>query len=346
MVKLVNFVVLLCFPILSIALSSLALLGPTGDGKSSSGNAFVQVLGHETTDIFVEGSSIYSETKIPQSFVVGNLKITDTPGLMDTEGLTKDEAHVEAIVEYLAKDKYINGFIIVLNEQNIRFTSPLQNAIKLLVDSFGPDMLSHMGILFTRAISRTAEQAQFTVQSEIIPALEKLTGQSIPLMPFWQIETHPEKLTGPPLYIPHSSLEAMQQHKKDTVLQIKQWVEKLPALDVSDAKPGEYVVTQERKREAAELKRQHDEAINPDKTTNNCRERELRRRDGETERYGPRCYGPVGPKKYKDYWQDVDYVRECQTTYYKNSGGQQSQSAWISTGEFIRQEGRWTKHMC
>ena len=219
MVKLVNFVVLLCFPILSIALSSIALLGPTGDGKSSSGNAFVQVLGHETTDVFVEGSSIHSETKIP-------------------------------------------------------------------------------------------------------PAPR------------------------PPLYTPQSSLEAMQQHNEDTVLQIKQWVEKLPALDVSDAKPGEYVVTQERKREAAELKRQHDEAINPDKTTNNCRERELRRRGGETDSYGSRCYGPVGPEKYKDYWQDVDYVRECQTTYYKNSGGQHSQSAWISTGEYTKQEGRWTKNMC
>ena len=73
------------------------LLGQTGAGKSTVGQKFIERLGHRGV-VFEASDSIEAHTQKPKSVIVGGIKVTDTPGLMDTEGREKDIKNVELIV--------------------------------------------------------------------------------------------------------------------------------------------------------------------------------------------------------------------------------------------------------
>ena len=67
--------------------------------------------------------------------------------------------------------------------------------MKLLVESFGPEILNHMGVLFTRSTRRTVEESvRFVNQQHLVPALREMTGYPISFLPSWQVENYPKRL--------------------------------------------------------------------------------------------------------------------------------------------------------
>lgn len=73
------------------------LLGQTGAGKSTVGQALAEHLGHRGV-VFEASDSLEAHTQAPKSVVVGGIKLTDTPGLMDDKGREKDIKNMELIV--------------------------------------------------------------------------------------------------------------------------------------------------------------------------------------------------------------------------------------------------------
>eukprot|EP00981_Chlorochromonas_danica_P015803 scaffold14521_cov129-Ochromonas_danica.AAC.1 len=77
------------------------------------------------------------------------------------------------------------------------------------------------------------------------------------------------------------------------------------------------------------------DTVDPSKTQQECREREVKRVAQHSKRYGGHCYGLFGPRKYRDYWTDVTYLRECRSA---------DKSA--SSECFTKQEGRYKENVC
>jgi predicted GTPase len=142
---------------MSQTLKNALLLGQTGAGKSTVAQALAAHLGHVGI-VFEASDKIEAHTQKPKSVTVGGIKVTDSPGLMDTEGRGKDIKNMELIVttvrggmssleqqctrvrciataapltnscnDVQAKsDTGLHAAILVLNEANDRFDSALQ----------------------------------------------------------------------------------------------------------------------------------------------------------------------------------------------------------------------------
>jgi predicted GTPase len=81
-----------------MAVANAMLLGQTGAGKSTVGQAFIEHFGHRGR-VFEASDGIDAHTQAPKSITVAGIKITDTPGLMDTMGRAKDIVNMELIVK-------------------------------------------------------------------------------------------------------------------------------------------------------------------------------------------------------------------------------------------------------
>jgi GTP-binding protein EngB required for normal cell division len=99
----------------------IAILGRTGDGKSSFGNLLAALLGHSGRAPFSEGSSSFSHTADPSWIVIGDTMIVDLPGLCDTGGVEMDEKNIPKIVTFLKGIGRVNAFVHVVNEASPRF---------------------------------------------------------------------------------------------------------------------------------------------------------------------------------------------------------------------------------
>ncbi len=78
---------------------SVVLLGQTGSGKSTLAETIARHLGYQgAAPAFKSSDEIHAHTQAPTSLVVKDVKITDTPGLMDTAGLEKDFRNMAMIV--------------------------------------------------------------------------------------------------------------------------------------------------------------------------------------------------------------------------------------------------------
>ncbi|RYY77595.1 hypothetical protein EON63_18435 [archaeon] len=105
----------------------LTVIGRTGDGKSAFSNMFLKHFDPNTTLLFEESSDASSQTSIPTSrdvhigshmLVEGHtqsstlikpytqytVRLTDTPGLIDTRGHSQDDFNMKAIVSFLKKE--------------------------------------------------------------------------------------------------------------------------------------------------------------------------------------------------------------------------------------------------
>jgi len=72
-----------------------------------------------------------------------------------------DSAHVVQMVSYLKTMKQIHGVVIVLNAQEPRFSSSLQNMVKLFCHIFrAVNFADHVCLVFTHTFNITAEQIQ------------------------------------------------------------------------------------------------------------------------------------------------------------------------------------------
>ena len=213
------------------------IVGRTGDGKSALCNSIVRSLG-VADDPFVESSGANSHTGLLQSFQVGTLQVSDTPGLMDSAGLEQDETNIRLIVQDLRAGSYINAFILVINEQAPRFDGGMQDAVKLVVDSFGPGCLGHVGLVFTKAYGQvTAAEAQQKA-GEIIDIINNRTHFTAPHIPVWQVDCHPERLAA--IGVPEELIAARAQATAVALTGISQWVRSKERFKTNDATAAGY----------------------------------------------------------------------------------------------------------
>jgi len=328
--------VLLCYADDSTA--SIALVGRTGDGKSAFANLIANYFEYPKLNPFDEGHSVRSHTSEPQTVIVDNgLKIIDTPGLLDDKGNVQDELNIVKIVRYLKEDGHLKGIIIVINSQSPRFDHGMQIAVKLLVDSFGPQMLTHMGFLFTKEIFKDKALCRSKTE-QIGEIISSKTGHDIDHIPFWSIDNHPEQLSQ--LNTPQSYIDSIHERNKESMIAIKLWASQLDEIDMDSVQIGEY-------EEAKKLREMHLNAIDSSKTKGECKEVEIKRESNRSSRYGSKCIvGVFGGRKYADFWQDVTFLRSCRSEFIKVNGEHHSFSDWKPVGEFIRQENRRQVEMC
>ena len=178
----------------------------------------------------------------------------DTPGLMDTGGVVKDEDNIAKIVKHVSALGYVNGFILVVNEQAPRFDAGMQDAVKLMVDSFGPKCLGNMGIVYTRAtgtispaesVNRTAEYTKLIAARAAIP---------IGHLPSWQVDCKPTELRK--LGVPEESINDRIVKRDSTLDEIIRWARAKIPVDTKDAIIGEY---EQRKRAREEQEKRKEE---------------------------------------------------------------------------------------
>lgn len=234
------------------------LLGRTGDGKSSLGNAMAMEMGVVEQSVFSEGDSPTSHTAAPQAVANDRIRIVDTPGLMDNEGSTHDEANMVEIVKHAQQMGYVHGFLLVINEQSPRFDSGMQDAVRLLVDTFGATMMNHLGVVFTRSTLRTSEETLAWMQSfrELLSArLERPVPHHIP---HWRVDSKPEQL----LWRGVSEDEVARRHmlNKVAIHDVRQWLWTRDRLDVTQVLADEYEVTKRHKALQEEVARLQTEA--------------------------------------------------------------------------------------
>ena len=318
----------------------MVMLGRTGDGKSTTGNLFARILEFSSSKVFEEGEGPESHTQAPKAISNGLFEIVDTPGLMDNKGAVYDEKNMIEIVKYLKGKGKVNGFILVVNEQAPRFDDGMQNAVKLLVDTFGPQMLKQTGVLFTRSLTLESDHARdWVVTSSKL--LGDRIGYSVDPLPFWRSNAYPEEAG-----VTAERLVALNAMNVAAVTSVKNWVVSQSDLDVSNATPGIYEATRIQNQLKEDARIAEENAIDPSKNKGECREVRLRSSGASSRRYGPRCSGLWGPREYRDFWDDVTYRRECITYYFKKSGEAHSDSGWSSTGEFTRVENKRRRNVC
>ena len=123
------------------------LLGKTGNGKSCLGNFLLDY------NIFKVSNKPDSET-IDSTIGINyrkNFCVIDTPGLNDSQG--RDQIHYENIIKFI-KNKYITSFLLVLNFEETRLSSDLQELIKIYCNIFNFDIFNHMGLVFTKTFCK------------------------------------------------------------------------------------------------------------------------------------------------------------------------------------------------
>jgi len=234
----------------------LVVLGRTGDGKSAFCNLALQILSgaSERSTKFLESRGAASATKtimtefVPQT----NSTVMDTPGLVDTSGPEEDEANMRSIVEGIRQIGSVNGFLLVLNIECVRFDERMQRAFKLLFDSFGIALLNNMGIVFTRVKGPDAALGTpSTVQEEIIPIIERVIGLKISHIPSWPVECHPEDLLA--IGSSESYVQSLHNRNGEKLREIQNWAAAKSPADINGIKAAQDARLEEERRLAAEL---------------------------------------------------------------------------------------------
>lgn len=224
-------------------------MGRTGDGKSSLGNLILKHLGYAGGPRFVEAGGALSETQDPMSLhqradmvidMNSDFVIIDNPGLCDTDGKKKDEANMVKIIEVARSVKHINLLVLVVNSQADRFDSGMQDAVKLISDSFGSHCLNNLVIVFTKCILNKGLKEKAGQYCEKINKLCQTTLKEITM---YAVESHPEEYEG--FMIPAKIKEKIEETKR-SLDQLLRHAGTTPAFETERAVPRVYASTKER----------------------------------------------------------------------------------------------------
>jgi hypothetical protein len=233
------------------------------------------------------------------------------------------------------------GFILVINSEAPRFDGGMRSAVKLLFDSFGPQFLSHLGILFTREKSDNITSNKEKVD-EYKSIISQMTGHEIVHFPFWLVDNHPEDMAS--FHVPEAHIETIRERNKRTMEQIKVWSAQLNYIKMDNVKFAEYESTKSIREANEEAERIRLNSIDPAKTKVEYKETELSRNKNSGQRYGRKEYGSFGGRQHKDHWDDVTYRKECRSIFYKVNNEFHSYSEWNHLEDLKKEENRLTEN--
>ena len=216
---------------------NVAVVGRTGDGKSTLSNSIARRLGMEH-EPFSESSSALSHTHAVLRCQIDELELYDTPGLMDSGGVKQDETNIRSIVQELRGGSYVNAFLLVINEQAPRFDAGMQDAVKLIVDSFGPECLSHMGFVFTKALGGVSHEDARLTADQFASVISNRTHVPVAHMPAWQIDCHPERLAA--LGVPSERIAERAESAGIALDEMMRWAHAKPRFSTIGAEAAAY----------------------------------------------------------------------------------------------------------
>eukprot|EP00731_Ephydatia_muelleri_P005204 Em0002g1380a len=216
--------------------------------------------------IFQSSSAVYSHTHDPEIWASMNptIKLMDTPGLMDTGGVVRDEDNIAKIVQHVSTLGYVNGFILVVNEQAPRFDGGMQDAVKLLVDSFGPLCLRNFAIVYNRAFGIVSPSESAKRTAEYTEMIMNRTAIPINHLPSWQVDCEPEWLRS--IGLTEEKITDRIFMRDRTLDEIIRWARAKNPVDTTGAVIGEYeqrrkAREEEEKRKEADARRIYDQSV-------------------------------------------------------------------------------------
>lgn len=242
--------------------TAICVIGRTGDGKSTFCNLILKELFSRPArgglpETFSESNAAKSHTHDPKACLIGNdFMVIDFPGLMDSAGEDKDIENLKKIVNFcrtLGQQGPVRlGFIMIVNDQCPRFDSGMQNASKLLYDSFGPKMLANSCIVFTRSFSLNKSEESRQKTKDIVSTMVSRGIQVGGHTPCWQVNSRPEDLADMGV----SDDIIMKHHTRNNqcVNEIARWAASLLEIDVSNAIYAKYDGMEAREAAAIRIK--------------------------------------------------------------------------------------------
>eukprot|EP00731_Ephydatia_muelleri_P005289 Em0002g1465a len=192
------------------------------------------------------------------------IRLMDTPGLMDTGGVGQDEEKIVKIVQNVSTLGYVNGFILVVNEQTPRFDRGMQDVVKLLVDSFGSMCLTNFAIVYNRAFGTVSPSDSAKRTAEYTKVIMNRTAIPINHLPSWQVDCKPEILRS--IGLTEEKIKDRIALRDRTLDEIIRWARAKNPVDTTGAVIGEYeqrrkAREEEEKRKEAYARRIYDQSV-------------------------------------------------------------------------------------
>eukprot|EP01039_Chlorochromonas_danica_P008818 gene8818-9722_t len=222
------------------------------------------------------------------------------------------------------------------------------------VDKFQPpdvELFNQLFILFDEQGHEVVDRATMRLASSIDPLLAHYHLRTSGMEVVYGVEEVSVSLFSPHGYDPvkeelMNRLSSTVARNERTVQEIRRWASTNHPVDVTKAAPERYIDNVLLDQLGEKKEKTIADTVDPSKTRQECRDVESKRVAQHSKRYGGHCFVLFGPRKYRDYWTDVTYCRECRSHNYNQAGELLNITDWISSGCFTKQVGRYKENVC